>query len=140
MKDISLHTFFLAQIMGLYMVVMPIILLQRRELYRKIISGIDKPNLALMLGSTFGLVLGLVLVDVHNIWVYEPQVVVTIVSWLILIKSVLWLAMPEKMIALCKKTTKSEWFYVQIGVTTLLGIFLLAKGFFLFTPSAFPFN
>lgn len=122
------------------MVIMPVIMLHRRELYRTIIRGIDKPNLALTTSSVFGLILGLILVDVHNIWVWKPQVVVTIVSWLILLKSILWLSMPEKMIGYCKKMSKSSWFYVQLVVTALLGIFLLAKGFFLFTPAYFPFN
>jgi hypothetical protein len=139
MKD-SLYTLFLAQIMGLYMVIMPIILIQRRELYRNLLRGVDKPNLALMTGASIGLILGLILVDVHNIWVWKPQIVITLVSWLVLIKSILWLSMPERMLTLCKKMSKSPWLYVQLAITGLVGIFLLAKGFFLFTPPYFPFN
>ena len=140
MKELSLHTFFLAQVLGLYMVIMAIITLQRRDLYRNILRGIDKPNLAMMMGSAMGLIIGLVLVDVHNIWVMEPHVVITIVAWIILIKSVLWLSMPERMLTLCKKISKSSWFYLQMAITGLVGAFLVGNGFFAFTPSNFPFN
>lgn len=139
MKDISLHSLFLAQIMGLYMIIMPIILIQRRDLYRNILRGVEKSSLTLMMGGTFWLIVGLILVDLHNIWEWRPLVVITIVSWIILIKSILWLSMPEKMLAWCKKISQSSWFYLHMGITALLGVFMIAKGFFLFWPFAHPF-
>ena len=140
MKNPALHTYFLAQIMGLYLVIVPVIILHRREMYRSILKSMDKPNLTIIMGSTVGLILGLILVDVHNIWVMKPHVVVTIVARAVLLKSILWLSMPERMIAYCKKAAKSSLFYVELGLMCLLCIYLLANGFFLFTPPVFPFN
>lgn len=139
MKDISLHSLFLAQVMGLYMVIMPIILIQRKDLYRNILRGVEKSSLTVMMGSTFWLVVGLILVDLHNIWEWKPLVVITIVSWMVLIKAILWLAMPERMLGWCKAMSQTPWFYINLVITGFIGVFMLAKGFFLFAPSAFPF-
>lgn len=123
------HSFVIAQIMGLYLIVISIILLSRIQYYRELVAGLKCPNMALMASASFWLLIGIILVDLHNFWEWKPRVIVTIVAWMVLIKSVLWLAMPKRMLAFTQRAVAGPWLYVSISISTILGILLLTKGY-----------
>ncbi len=125
------HTFLLSQIFGLYMVVMAIILLCRMRFYRSIVAGMKAQSSALIICASFGLLLGLFLVLIHNFWVMEPRVVITLLAWFILIKSILWLSLPEQMVAMSQKLFSGMGYYFVVLILAIVGIFLMTKGFYL---------
>ena len=124
-----LHTVVFAQIMGLYMVIMAIILLGRVRFFRDLLQSMSVQGGELMIAASFGLMLGVTLVVMHNIWVWHALVLVTIVSWYILIKSILWLAFPQHLIALTKKITAGNGYYLMVIIMGIVGILLLTVGF-----------
>ncbi len=132
MESLSIHTLFLAQTIGLYLVIISAIKICRRKLYVNLIKSMTEPNLSLMIWGALGLIVGLCLIDIHNIWEYKPRVLITLVGWYILIKSVLWLAFPEKMIAYAKQMAVASWYYATIAFSFIIGALLLAKGYFLY--------
>lgn len=135
------HSYLLAQVFGLYFIITAIILLSRVRFYRDIIYNLHAKDSAIMFGSSFALLLGLLLVIVHNFWVWEPRVVVTLIAWFILIKSVLWLSLPEGMLRWSKKMYGGAGYYVMVAVLLIVGIFLLTKGFYPFIPDEhLPFS
>ncbi|WP_133129343.1 hypothetical protein [Legionella yabuuchiae] len=129
------HTFVLSQVFGLFLVIMAIIMVSRTKYYRDLILRLDPFDPAIAIGASFGLMLGILLVVIHNLWSWEPRVVVTILSWFILIKSVFWLSFPVKMTAWAKKVYLSPWYYVVAVVMVVVGVFLLTKGFYLYIPN-----
>ncbi|GGI81543.1 hypothetical protein [Legionella impletisoli] len=129
------HTFVLSQMFGLYLVIMAIIMVSRTKYYRDLILRLDPFDPAIAIGASYGLMLGILLVVIHNIWAWEPRLVVTILSWVILIKSVLWLSFPVKMSAWAKKVYLGPGYYVLALVMVVVGVFLLTKGFYLYIPN-----
>lgn len=136
---ISIHSLFLAQILGLYLVLTTIIMVCRRRLYQNLLADIVRPNLTTAVWGIMVLMIGIILVALHNIWVATPQVLVTLVAWYILIKGILWLSIPEKMLTITHQMNTTSWFYVHCAVAGILGIILLAKGYYLYLdPSYIP--
>lgn len=124
------HSFILAQILGLYMVIMSIIMLSRASLYRGLIAQVQLGSSGLIIASSFSLFIGIGLVTIHNLWVWEPRLMVTLVAWFILVKSVLWLSFPECMLRCTKRLYAGPGYYVVSIIVAIIGIFLLTKGFY----------
>lgn len=131
----SLHTLFLAQVIGLYLFIMAIVMLSRIDYYRNILTHLKAGSASIVLAASIGLLLGICLVLVHNIWVPESEVLVTLVAWFILIKSILWLTFPECMISLSNKVYMGPGYFVVALLAGILGIILLTHGFYLFEYS-----
>ena len=124
------HTFVLSQVFGLFFILSAVILLCRAPFYRNLISKLDIQNGAVIYPSFFGLLLGIFLVVIHNIWIMNPIGLVTVICWLILIKSILWLAFPEKMHACSTKMVASAGFYVWIIISLIIGLYLLSLRYY----------
>ena len=92
----------------------------------KILSDI-KGSQGLTLAMGFiTLVIGALLVNAHNIWVKDWTVLITIISWGILIKGFLLIAYPQAVLCAGKmyKNTKPAFGYVFIAASLVLGYFL----------------
>ncbi|WP_244599580.1 hypothetical protein [Legionella londiniensis] len=120
---------------------MSVILLSRTPYYRALVQNMTAQNPGILTGASFGLLLGLLLVVVHNFWVWEPRVFITIISWIILIKSLIWLSFPEKMLKFTQKTVAGPAYYVIIALMFIVGVILITKGFYLYIPDEhIPFD
>lgn len=124
------HTIILEQIFGLYLLIMAIVFLTRAKFYREVVRNMKAVNSGIFFSSSFGLMLGLLLVIVHNFWVWEPRVVVTILCWMVLVRSIIWLAFPEKMVERSKKMAAGPAYYVVSVIMALIGIYLMTSGFY----------
>lgn len=127
-----LHSLFLAQVLGLYMFIMAIIMLSRVDYYRKMLTSIKPDSLIIILTASSGLMLGILLVLLHNFWLWQSEVLITIIAWLILIKSLLWLACPEYMAKLGSKVYAGWGYYAATILTGIIGMILISHGFYLF--------
>lgn len=125
-------SFIVGQVLGLYMLIMAIVMLSRANYYKDLIQRITLDDLSLWIGSSFSLLLGIFLVVIHNVWVLEPRVLVTIIAWLILIKAILWLALPEKMLEYSQKVYDGAGYYIIAVLMAIVGILILTRGFYLF--------
>ncbi|KTC85337.1 MULTISPECIES: hypothetical protein [Legionella] len=132
MVDTFLHSLIIAQIAGLYLLIMSIIMLLRRNTYRQFVAHLKPSSGLIIMTASFALILGLFIVVIHNRWVLEPDVIITLLGWIIVIKSILWLAVPEEMLAFTRGLYRSNWFYVFVIVLAIIGIFLILKGFYPF--------
>lgn len=128
----SLHTFFLAQSMGLYLLIAGIIMLARADYYRDMLTHLKEGSSSIVVAATFGLILGIALVLVHNIWIWESEVIITLIAWFLLIKSVLWLGFPEAMVSYSKKVYSKFGYYFVSVLAVILGMVLMSHGFYHF--------
>ena len=88
-------TIFLATAIGWYMVVSSVLVLSRADHIRSVMGRIigDKGQFFILALLTF--LLGLLMVVSHNIWVMGWPVVVTLLSWLVLISGLIRLFFPD---------------------------------------------
>ena len=76
------------------MIVCLIFLLRRRVLIEELFRLVEDKSFALISGY-LALILGLVTVILHNIWVPDWRVAVTIFGWISLIKGIMRIGFPE---------------------------------------------
>lgn len=128
MLNQNYYTFLLSQILGSFLFIVGIIIMGRMYYYRKILLQLqaEDPIIPVVAGLT--LFLGIVLVVTHNVWVFNRTTGVTVLCWLILIKGLLWLALPEKMLAMTKRVSSGAGYYWYIVGLLVIGVIFLGKG------------
>ena len=125
-----MDTFFLAQLFGVYLIIEGLVLLTRQSFVRKVVSEMMHSSAMCMLAGFLMLALGLVLVLNHNVWEWSVVGVITLISWLILLKSIVYLFLPEKTILRWAKPFDTKGWYLAAGVVVLLlGLYLVNIGF-----------
>lgn len=124
-----LHSYILAEGFGLYFIIFSIILLSRENYYRqRMAESIEYPSL---LTCSLSLFISILLVLIHNLWVPDPRVIVTIICWIFLTRNILLIACPERMAMIVRKMCQGRSYYVWLGSLSIFGILLLTRGSYL---------
>lgn len=126
------HSYLIAQVMGLYLVFMSIIMMARASYFKEVIANLHSKDPALMVFSSFGLMLGIFLICVHNRWVWQPDIFVTIIAWIVFVKSLLWLVFSDGMLNMIKKHYHGATYYIGCVISLVYGVILLSRGFYVF--------
>jgi len=122
---------FLARVFGLYMVLVSLaILINLRNLQETLRDLLSNKGL-LFLTGIFTLILGLLLVLSHNVWTADWRVIITLFSWITLVKGFTLIAFTPNLSGFYQKMISSRTILgFSYGVSLLLGAFLIWKGFF----------
>jgi hypothetical protein len=84
-----------------------------------------------LLVATFNLPLGLAVVLVHNIWVWDLPVIVTLAGWLMIVKSLAYLFFPRAQSVVMPDGTRMErGFRIAGAVAIVLGALLVYDSFY----------
>ena len=128
----SPRTLFLSRLIGLYCIVIALSMMIRRQAIVEAVTVLlQNPSMTLILG-VITLAAGLAMVLAHNIWSGGALVVVvTLVGWITLIKSLFFLFLPPEIEAglFLGQLHYQELFYLYTGVSLVLGIYLTYGGF-----------
>ena len=113
-----------AKIMALAYISVGIGMLSGKLTYNKIIGGFEKSPGLTYLAGIFTLIIGVLLVEYHNIWVKNWTVLITIIGWVALIKGVMLVAFPQ-FISYFKNWYKNTraWSIFIIALGLLFGYF-----------------
>lgn len=130
MLNSPLHSYLLAEAFGLYFIIMSIVLLSRENYYRKLMT--QTPRYPSLLSCSLSLFISILLVLVHNLWVAEPRVIVTVVCWAFLLRNVMLIAYPEWVFGAIRKVCAGKMYYFILFVMAALGVILLLRGSVLF--------
>jgi hypothetical protein len=117
----------------MYLVIMAIILASRSKYYKNLLTNLNPNGSGVLLSGSMGLLLGLFLVTIHNFW--ENHFVVDLLSifiWFILIKSILILSFPEKIISLSQKLYSGSGYYIMVIIMAIVGVILMTNGYYLY--------
>jgi len=127
------NTLFLAQLFGIYFLVMGVVIIVRnKEMSRVINSFINNEALGFVIGI-FTLLIGLLIVLSHNVWEAGLAWIVTLIGWLTLLKGVAYLLLSPKSFAGVAKMIVGSKSYIWVSVVTIIiGAYLAAKGFGLY--------
>lgn len=122
---------YLAQLLGVVLVVIGLALLMRASFFQKMYQEILKNEALLALSGMFALVLGTVVVLSHNIWEPSWVVIITLFGWIGLVKGVSILLLPEGMSGMSSEWFKGKSFLKIAGLFYfLLGLVLVYFGWF----------
>jgi len=131
MASMSPLTIFLAKLLGLYCVILALVMMVRGQSAAAAVKAVVANSSVLLYVELIGLVPGLAMVLGHNIWSGGIlPVVVTLVGWFIVIRSVVLLALsPEATMKVVDSLQYEKRFYIYMGLTLVLGLYLTYAGF-----------
>jgi len=128
----SLRTLFLSRLIGLYCILVALSMMIRRQTTVETVTALlQSPSMMLIVGI-ITLAAGLAMVLAHNIWSGgELAVVVTLVGWTTLMKSLFFLFLPPVMETrlFLQQLHYQQLFYLYTTISLLLGVYLSYGGF-----------
>ena len=128
----SPRTLFLSRLIGLYCILIALSMMTRGQATVETVTVLlQNPSMTLILG-VITLAAGLAMVLAHNIWSGGALVVVvTLLGWMALIKSLFFLFLPPEMEAgvFLGRIHYQQFFYLYAAISLVLGIYLTYGGF-----------
>lgn len=124
-------TIFLAKLLGLYCIILSLAMMTRRQSTVAALKALIGSPPLLLFVELLGLAGGLAMIIGHNIWSGGAlPVVITLIGWLAVIRGVGLLALsPDRVMKLFEALRYEERFYVYMGITLVLGLYLTVAGF-----------
>lgn len=120
---------FLSKAFGLYFIILSTALLLHMKSMSSIMSGFNDPSLLFIVGI-ITMIMGLLLVLNHNVWEWSWRVIITIISWLVLLKGISIIFFPQYMMKLTNLFIQDHNFQlIGLGIDLILGLFLTYMGF-----------
>ena len=122
---------FLAKLMGLYFIIAGLFILIKHKSLRQMTYALVQDTPSMFVASFFAIIMGLLLVLNHNIWTGGWTIIITIFSWIVLLKGLFMLFMPQRIaLKMVKSFTERQNWYVVYGIIVLiLGLYMASKGF-----------
>lgn len=121
---------FLSKVMGIYFVIISIAMVLNMTHFIGVVEQLINNAPLMFVVGFVALILGLLLTISHNIWHWNWTVIITIISWLTLLKGINILIYPnvlnEFTVMLLKNPTA---LYIAATLDFILGLFLSYFGF-----------
>jgi hypothetical protein len=123
---------FLAKLLGPILVVLGLAVLINRASYSQMAEELLKSRTSLYLSGVLALTAGIAILLVHNVWAWRWPVVITIVGWLMLIRGLGRLLLPQQVseFALRLLGRGPGVMIVSGAVALVLGLILSWFGYF----------
>ncbi len=121
----------LARVIGPYMLIAGLGLFISKDHYLELLDELKSHPLLMMVMGAFTLLLGLLLLQFHNIWTMDWPVLVTLIGWITVIKGTIAMIAPQAMnnLAACFKDNQTI-LNVQAAIAILFGAFMSYMGYF----------
>ena len=123
-------TYILAQIIGLYLFIVGIAMLTAPNRFKAALKDFLGNKALFMYSGLIAIIYGLIIVVIHNFWISDWPVIITIVGWIFLIKGLLRLFYTENIMAYSKKAYSKEGFLWISWILIIVGGYLGYMGFF----------
>jgi hypothetical protein len=128
----SPRTIYLSRLLGLYYLFITVAMVIRKEETFEWVTEIFRSPAASFTAGLIGVAIGLAIVLAHNVWNGGAlAVVVTLLGWIALIKSLLFLYLTPQMEAeiFLKRLHYQQFFYFYMTITLVIGVYLTYGGF-----------
>lgn len=89
---------FVAKIVAVLYIATGLGMIINTKYFKKAMKEMYKSHVAAFLGGIMALAVGVVLVSVHNVWVMEWPVLITLIGWAALLKGVFLFLAPKQML------------------------------------------
>jgi hypothetical protein len=111
---------FLAQLLAPMFVVLGVALLVKRQMFEKILAEFIGSPTMLYLAGFFGLLGGMALVLTHNVWVLDWRLILTLLSWLTIVRALITIFKPQWIVTAGTAILAHRGFFVGAAVTNLI--------------------
>jgi hypothetical protein len=128
----SPRTLFLSRLIGLYCILIALSMITRGQATVETVTALLQNSAMTLILGVITLAAGLAMVLAHNIWSGGALVVVvTLVGWMALIKSLFFLFLPHEMEAglFLGQLHYEQFFYLYGAFSFVLGVYLTHGGF-----------
>jgi hypothetical protein len=120
---------FLAQVIGLYLVAISLMMLIRHRKFKKTILEFIHSAPLITLSGSWSILLGLLIVIPHNIWILEWPLVITLVGWFSIVQGLARLFYPEDFAKAIKYLVEKKGYLLTSWIWLCIGIYLVWAGF-----------
>jgi len=123
----------LAEIIGPVYLIMGLSLLLYAKQWQKLISDFAKNHFLMMVNMFVALIVGLIIINIYNVWAWNLYVVITITGWGALLKGVFYFLAPSSWITSVLKSkmySSGGWFYFWGALLTVFGVLLGYNAYF----------
>lgn len=121
-------TSFLAEFLGIYLLIIATLWLTRRKPFEKGIRDVIASDGMFALSGAIHIILGLMIILLHPVWKANWEILITMIGVSSLVQGIIRLAFPERA---RRKLLYSidHGYWIWITFAGLLGLFLTYKGF-----------
>lgn len=118
------QSYVFANFLGLYLLILGLVIMTRYEYYTALLRSVKLTPFNMLVTGMLTIFFGLFLIEHHNVWILKPRLLLTLLSWWILLKGLVIILFPEAMI---------ELYYRWINPKRVLGgaIFCIILGAFM---------
>ena len=116
-------TQFFAKFWGLYLIVMALLMLIRKEQIKSLFTNIIEDEKMAQMCGFFPLFLGFATVVLHNQWSMSWEVIITIFGWWAMIEGILLIGWPELIIKLVDELIE-KIYWPGLVFSLVLGVYL----------------
>lgn len=121
---------FLARLLGPLIAVVGVALLVHPDVYRTMMKEFIRSLALCYLAGFFGLLGGISLVLVHNVWTSDWRIIVTLIGWITIVRAALTLMWPRCVAAIGRRLIQSPQVFTAAAVIDLaLGLALSYFGY-----------
>lgn len=122
------HAYMFANFMGMFLMILGVVLITRLEFYTNILRSVEWTRFGMFATGLAGLLMGLYFVQQHHEWVMRPRVILTLISWIILLKSLAALLLPDQMIKIYYRWLTPKRIMITGIIYIILGGALVFQG------------
>lgn len=124
---------FLGRALGIYLLIISLSMLFNHKIFFRTFQQWFEQPATITLTAFISIILGILMVLVHNVWVLDWRIVITLLAWLTLIKGIVRLNFPSAVPQTMEYFHQRKAAYFTLSILCLiLAIFLLAFSFLSF--------
>ncbi len=128
MADIAL-TLFLAKILGIFMIMGALALAVNKYRWENLVGEIEDNHLSMLLAGTIALLVGLIIVLMHNVWRADWSIIITVFGWLGVLKGIMIFLLPSWGVGVLKKFMSLNLLHFSALIWFVVGVILTLGGF-----------
>lgn len=121
---------FIAKLLGLYLSIISVLLLVKKDFFMTMIEDFLTHPALLAFQGAINIFSGLILILVHNVWIWSWPVVITLFGYFLLFRGIFIFLCPETAVTWGKKMQESKKLPCLGIILLLLGLWLSYVGFF----------
>ena len=122
---------FIAKLLGPLFLVVGAALLSKPEAFRALLREFVASGLILYMAGFFGLLGGLALLLVHNVWALDWRVIITLIGWASIVRAVVTIFWPQWIVSIGAKLIEFRAAFAAAAAADLvIGAILSYFGYF----------
>jgi hypothetical protein len=120
----------LAKVIGPLLIILAVGVFLNLETYQHLFAEFCKSAALCYLGGFVALLLGLIILQFHNVWEPRWPVVITILGWIMVVKGVVIIVFPGLILYLwCPPAGSAALLIFSLGISLVVGVFVTIKGY-----------